>query len=204
MAIEFFEKATELDTKIFGAPWNLGWLYSQKDSENEDASKAARFYKIAHERGHPFASPNLGTLYSNGGKNLPKDMTKAIEWWAIAHARLESIDDGVWADLIADAYFEGDGVIQDYGTAIRWYRSASERGTVEAQIKLGRMYEAGLGTEKNIKASHMWFNIASATGSEEAKQARKVLELNMTNEQITVAHEAARVCVGKGFSQCNE
>ena len=204
MAIEFYEKATELDAKIILAPWKLGWLYSRKDSENEDASKAAKFYEIAHERGHPFASPNLGTLYSSGGKKLPKDKTKAIEWWAIAHAVLEDINEGGFARLIADAYFEGDGVIQDYGTAIRWYRSAWETGVVEAQIKLGRMYEAGLGTEKNITASHMWFNIASATGSEEAKREREVLESNMTNEQITVAHEAARVCVEKGLSQCNE
>jgi TPR repeat protein len=38
-------------------------------------------------------------------------------------------------------YYEGKGVAQDYGEAVRWYRKAADQGSARGQYAVGFMYE---------------------------------------------------------------
>jgi uncharacterized protein len=40
-------------------------------------------------------------------------------------------------------YGNGNGVVQDYAEAVKWYRLAAEQGNAKAQNNLGVMYEYG-------------------------------------------------------------
>ena len=42
-------------------------------------------------------------------------------------------------------YHTGQGVVQDYREAVKWYRKAAERGFARAQSNLGLMYANGEG-----------------------------------------------------------
>jgi uncharacterized protein len=41
-------------------------------------------------------------------------------------------------------YDNGNGVVQDYAEAVKWYRLAAEQGNAQAQYNLGLMYANGM------------------------------------------------------------
>ena len=47
------------------------------------------------------------------------------------------------------AYLNGEGVAQDDGEAVKWYRKAADQGHAEPQHNLGGMYYNGHGVPKN-------------------------------------------------------
>jgi TPR repeat protein len=91
-------------------------------------------------------------------------------------------DDGRIAALVALAerepaaaydlglrYFRGDGVGQDGHKALTWMRSAAERGHLEAQKALGRLYLTGLeemGPDPG--EAERWLSITAGRGDTEA------------------------------------
>jgi len=91
-------------------------------------------------------------------------------------------DDGRIAALVALAerespaaydlglrYFRGDGVGQDSYKALTWMRSAAERGHLEAQKALGRLYLSGLeemGADPG--EAERWLSITAGRGDKEA------------------------------------
>lgn len=55
------------------------------------------------------------------------------------------------------AYEHGEGVEEDWGVAVGWYRKAANTGFAEAQVKLGWMYRQGHGIECDIPQSEHWY-----------------------------------------------
>ena len=53
------------------------------------------------------------------------------------------------------------GIPQDDHEAARWFRSAAERGHVDAQVELGRRWLAGRGVPKNPAEAARWFRRAA-------------------------------------------
>ena len=89
-------------------------------------------------------------------------------------------------------YYYGEGVPQDYGEAVRWYRLAADQGHAGAQASLGVMYAGGWGVPQDDIAAHMWTNLAAAQGDENARKLRDGLTGRMSSEQIAAAQRAAR------------
>lgn len=50
---------------------------------------------------------------------------------------------------LAERYYKGDEVKQDYAQAAHWYKKLAESGILKAQLTLGLMYIKGDGVEKN-------------------------------------------------------
>lgn len=68
-------------------------------------------------------------------------------------------------------YFRGDGVRQDSYQALQWMREAAEKGDLNAQKALGRLYLTGLeemGTD--YREAEKWLRIAASRGDKEAEQ----------------------------------
>ena len=97
---------------------------------------------------------------------------------------------------------EGNGVLQDYKAAAKWYTLAAEQGVAEAQYNLGRMYAKGTGVIQDLIYAHMWLNIAASNGNEPAVENRKIVAENMTSSQIEKAQDLARECVSKNYRGC--
>jgi hypothetical protein len=93
-------------------------------------------------------------------------------------------------------YTEGQGVIQDYSEAFKWYRKAAEKGEARAQGNLGVMYIKGQGVSENYIQAHKWLNLAAASSSGEIRDTavtnRDIVAKLMTPAQIAEAQRLAR------------
>ena len=58
----------------------------------------------------------------------------------------------------------GEGVGQDYGTALKWFRFAADQGLVIAQSALGFMYCHGNGVTQNYTEALKWYRKAADEG----------------------------------------
>ena len=61
-------------------------------------------------------------------------------------------------------YAKGDGVPQDYGEAVKWYRRAADQGEARAQIFLGQMYVTGKGVIQDNREAVKWYRQAADQG----------------------------------------
>ena len=84
-------------------------------------------------------------------------------------------------------YDTGEGVPQDYQTALKWYSLAAEQGHVDAQTSLGSMYDTGEGVPQGYKT---------------AMEGRKIVEKRMTPADISAAEKLARECAAKNYKEC--
>ena len=99
-------------------------------------------------------------------------------------------------------YVFGNGVIQDYKEAVKWWRLAVEKGHAEAQTSLGMMYELGWGVIKDKVIAHMWHNISASNGSAKGIKNRDEIVKQMTASQIEEAQRLARQCQRNEYKGC--
>ena len=122
-----------------------------------DPARAAAFYRTAAKNGHTAAQERLGAMYENG-TGVPRDLARAFELYRVA-ARVGNNADAQYA--LARMYFEGRGVLHDYGLAVDWYLRAAEGGHPVAQFLAGRMYRDGWGVEADAVTALQWFILAA-------------------------------------------
>ena len=66
-------------------------------------------------------------------------------------------------------FYLGQGVPQDYGEAVRWFRRAADQGNVTAQNNLGVMYANGQGVPQDYAQAARWYRRAAEGGSATAQ-----------------------------------
>ena len=69
---------------------------------------------------------------------------------------------------------------------------AAEQGDAEGQYCLGLLYATGKGVPQNYILAHMWFDLASAAGNEEATIHRDQAATLMMPLQLLEARKLAR------------
>ena len=99
-------------------------------------------------------------------------------------------------------YNNGEGVLQDYKEALKWYLLAAEQGNNSAQNNLGLMYEYGDGVIQDKVYAHMWYNIAASQGKKKAIENRDSIDKEMTASQIEEAQRLARQCQRNKYKGC--
>ncbi len=65
------------------------------------------------------------------------------------------------------------------------------------------MYHNGQGVQQDYVSSHMWYNLASANGQENAGEARDVLAEKMTPQDVAEAQRLARICIESDYQKCD-
>jgi uncharacterized protein len=95
-------------------------------------------------------------------------------------------------DQLGWMYDQGEGVPQDHKESVKWYRLAAEQGFSQAQFKLGYAYENGKGVKQDYVLAYMWLYIAGSNGDNNAVENIKIVENEMTPQQIEKAQEMAR------------
>jgi len=58
-------------------------------------------------------------------------------------------------------YKYGQGIAQDKGEAVKWFRKAADQGLATAQLELGWMYHNGEGVSKDYTEALKWFHKAA-------------------------------------------
>jgi TPR repeat protein len=66
-------------------------------------------------------------------------------------------------------YYNGEGVPQDYETAVYWFRKATEQGNAFAQYNLGLSYYMGHGVPQDYMAAIQLFQKAAEQGHARAQ-----------------------------------
>ena len=74
-------------------------------------------------------------------------------------------------NTLGKLHYEGKGVSQNYGEAVKWYRKAAKQGNEEAQFNLTGMYASGQGIPQDAQEAAMWYRQGAEEGDAEA-QAR--------------------------------
>ncbi len=99
-------------------------------------------------------------------------------------------------------YKNGQGVVQDYKEAVKWYRKSAEQGNALAQSNLGFMYDNGQGVVQDFVRAHMWYNLGGSNGNKTGSKNRDLIAKEMTPAQIAEAQKLARKCVRKKYKGC--
>jgi TPR repeat protein len=137
-------------------------MYYWGEGIPQDYNEAARWYRMAAEKGDVAAQIRLATMYY-WGEGIPQDYNEAARWYRMAaekgYAKAQF--------NLGNMYHEGEGVPQDYNEAARWYRMAAEKGYAKAQIDLGYAYLLGKGVPEDNNEAARWFRKATEQAEKE-------------------------------------
>lgn len=135
-------------------------------SGNQDEQRfALRLLRVAARRGSAWAQYSLGYEYERG-KLVPKNTTKAREWYQLAADQSYPSAQVNLGRLIANKRGAGH---EDCMLAASLYRKAAKKGNRNAYYNLGRIYELGKGVRKNLQKSFRWYLKAAKDGDIDAQ-----------------------------------
>jgi TPR repeat protein len=169
-AVKFIREAAEQGNPT--AQYNLGILINRGYGEDSGTKTAAEWIKLAASQGYVPAQNKLAHLYQNGLWGVEKHLANAVEWYtqaATSDWRGKSYPLAQYN--LATMYYYGEGVTQDFETAINWFLDATSQGLPSAQYFTGLMYHNGEGFAKNLKKTIDWYTKASKQGSAPAQFA---------------------------------
>lgn len=98
-------------------------------------------------------------LQPNSQPNFQPDST------ASSSTDVSEVGDANDCYRIAEAYYYGNGVVQNYDEAAKWYEKAAQMGHQEAQCDLGNCYYYGEGLPENYERSVYWYEKAAEQGN---------------------------------------
>ncbi len=110
------------------AQFQLGRMYEEGKSVQQDLELAAAWYKKAAERGYAPAQNDLGVMYRNGS-GVFRNKEEAVRWFMQAAQQC----DAHGAYNLGIAYYNGDGVVSDSGMAYAWLLVAKQCGNTDVQ-----------------------------------------------------------------------
>ncbi|MHB1880662.1 MAG: tetratricopeptide repeat protein [Acidithiobacillus sp.] len=70
---------------------------------------------------------------------------------------------------LGNAYFNGQGVPQNYAQAVYWWRKAADQGYADAENNLGNTYYFGQGVPQNYAQAVYWYQKAADQGDPNAE-----------------------------------
>jgi len=141
----FAEATRRVETKDdMRAMTLLGELYSNGLGVPLDDAKAAKWYRLAADRGDRDAMFALA-IFNISHRGGLHDRAEAARLFASA-AKLGHAAAAYDLGLL---YLEGQQFPQDYARAAELFRAASDQGNSEAQYALATLYKEGKGVEKD-------------------------------------------------------
>jgi TPR repeat protein len=110
------------------AQFLLGAIYGRGEGVEQDYTTAVTWYRKAADQGHPGAQWALGTMYQDGLGDVPRAFEAAASWYR------KAADQGLALAQydLGTMYAKGQGVPQDYVSALMWYSLAAAKGLTDA------------------------------------------------------------------------
>jgi TPR repeat protein len=163
-AVKWLQKAAKEANP--GAILWLGCAHAAGTGVKRDDKEAIKCYREAADRGHTHAMIALGRTYS-WGLGVPADQKTALEWFrkAIDRGNVNAMYDLAESRLLD----------KDVKDAVAWHEKAVQNGYADSACRLGSLYEAGEGVQKDLAKALQWYRRAVALG--EQGVAAKVKEL---------------------------
>jgi hypothetical protein len=147
------------------AQYNLAMRYLKGDGvAQSDADATAWLLKSAH-LGNSSAQLQLGVAYELG-RGVPQDFVRAYACYVVAGANGNAGSEAAQKALTP---------------------KLTMRQIAEGRTLLGEMYQGGVGTPVDNVQAYMWFGLAEAAGSKDARREKALLTSKLTAEQIDTA-----------------
>lgn len=130
----------------------LARCYESGSGVEQNAGKAARWYRQAGERGDFNGQFMTAQFYSK-----QKDFGEAFKWYSMAAQQ------GLAAAQFALGlcYYQGEGVQRNYNEAALWFGIAAAKDNADAQNYLGMCYLSGKGVPMNpVEAFRLFYRAA--------------------------------------------
>jgi len=163
-AAAYNEVRTKAERGDAQAQFDLGWMYDEGKSIEQDSTEAVNWYLKAAEQGLAQAQFTLGVMYHTG-QGVVQDETQAARWYRKAADR----GDSTAQLLLGSRYTDGNGVPKSTEEAAKWFRKAADQGEASAQFLLGRAYESGAGVPKDNVEALKWYRLAAAQEDADAQ-----------------------------------
>lgn len=163
-----------------GSEWAseaLGYFYEEGKVVRRDEQEAFRRYLDAARAGSKSAMRTVALRYASGTGGAPRDQTKAAEWIGRVGGeramRQSFFSDDPAMRLEADAALRRASMAEycmDTAGAVRAYKEAAEKGSIDAADKLASNYAFGFGgCEKNEEEGFRWRLRAAEMGLPKAR-----------------------------------
>jgi TPR repeat protein len=189
-ALASFKKADGLGNR--DAQYRIGCLYVEGQGVAQDFAEAEKWLRKAVTGGNKDAADKLSELFVLG--KIKPESTWEEEQWLLVEAekgdadsqfRLGEISSSYAASdwfqkaanqghmeaqyKLAEKYYYGNGIAQDYAEAGNWYRKAAEQGHADAQYSLGLIYEYAKGVAPDLVEAVKWLRKAAEQGHSAAQ-----------------------------------
>lgn len=147
-------------------------LWFGKFGVKQNPTEALKYYHLSAEYGYVNAQCWLVSIYESGSMGVNPDVNEAIKW----SQKLHENNCGRLYPTIYESLGNLYKGLNDYTSALDWYRIGHELGVSWATYNLGLMYEEGQGVEQNHqKALELYREIPDVLEAQ-----RKVLALDET------------------------
>ena len=185
-------------TEVLAQDFNDG----VKAVQNGDFATAVKIWTPLAEKGSREAQFNLAVMYDDG-MGIPEDNAEAAKWYR------KAAENGFpQAQLILGImYVEGEGVPEDTEESLNWLLKAAKHKNgigADAQARIGRIYERGIGVEKDDVTAYVWFSVAAANGSDEATWETQSVVKRLTSSQLAEAQQRSKRCMTSGYEDCDD
>ena len=162
-------------------------LYDQavKQIEAGEAAGDATM-KQAAELGSVPAQLYLLGLFETGESDIKPEAARALA------RRAAAAGDPKGMHAYGMYLFNGDGGVRNQPEALQWLLKAAERGLVDSQYNVARLYENGEeGIAINLADAYKWYLIASRSGDADAQDAVQRLGPQVPVQARTAARTSA-------------
>jgi localization factor PodJL len=164
-------------------------LYGQAiELIDADDATGVDLLKQAADLGYAQAQLHLAGLYQEGAKGLAANPREARVW----ARRAADSGDARGMHAYGMYLFDGVGGAQDRVEALDWLRKAAERGLVDSQFNVAKLYETGdEGIRANLAEAYKWYLIAARAGDGDAQAAVERLRSGLPASERDAARAAA-------------
>jgi uncharacterized protein len=159
------------------AAFRLGRYYHLESAEPNYAL-ALKYYQIAFEKNHAWATNNLGLLYRDG-LGVARNEGTAYEYFQMASRR-----NNPWSYLnLADMTFRGLGVPADASKGIAWLEEGARNNCTLCLIEEAAIYHSGAyGIDADSNKTVTLLDKAAALGDSQAKLI--IAELHIVGDGV--------------------
>lgn len=177
LAFEWYSKAAE--QKSPAALNNLAFCYEYGKGTEIDLAKAAYYYEKSAKLGNITAQKNLAICYKNG-TGVKSDCNKVFYWTleaakngdidsqgkiALYHLKCYGTDINKAEALLWYArYYSEDFHIDNADEALNFFKKKADEGDSQALYVVGKCFQYGVATEKNLENAYIYFEKAAELG----------------------------------------
>lgn len=160
------------------AQFEFGEMYA----EDENDEVAFTWFQKSANDGNQKAMQRVAEMLEHG-RGVAPNFQLALDWYLKAGDQ-DQVE--VFLRIGAQCVSETSD-LKDHTKAFECFLKAAELGSIDAQNRVGQMYERGDGVPRNYIYGYAWANIAAGTGELSACECRDRLESKMTKSQISEA-----------------